>query len=196
MKILAIALLAAAAVAAAAQPSGPMQMAPMNAGAQAREHLDTVEHLGTVSFPVSCSASVQASFNRGVALLHDFWYAEAQAKFERIAAADPGCAMAHWGIGMSAFHQIWERPDPPVMKLGWEELEKAQTLHAKTEREREYIAALAAFYRPGNQDFMSRVTAYSAAMGTLYKSYPRDVDAGAFYSLSLLASVPPRDTSL
>jgi len=196
MKILAIALLAAAAVAAAAQPSGPMQMAPMNAGAQAREHLDTVEHLGTVSFPVSCSASVQASFNRGVALLHDFWYAEAQAQFERIAAADPGCAMAHWGIGMSAFHQIWERPDPPVMKLGWEELEKAQTLHAKTEREREYIAALAAFYRPGNQDFMSRVTAYSAAMGTLYKSYPRDVDAGAFYSLSLLASVPPRDTSL
>jgi tetratricopeptide (TPR) repeat protein len=190
MKIFAISVLAAAAVTAAAQPSGLMQMAPTNAGSQAGEHL------GTVSFPISCSASVQASFNRGVALLHDFWYAEAQAQFERIAAADPGCAMAHWGIGMSVFHQIWERPDPQTMKLGWEEIEKANALHAKTEREREYIAALAAFYQPGNQDFMSRVTAYSAAMGMLYKSYPHDVDAGAFYSLSLLASIPPTDTSL
>jgi tetratricopeptide (TPR) repeat protein len=196
MKIFAISLLAAAAVTAAAQPSGPMQMSPTNAGSQAREHLDTVEHLGTVSFPVSCSASVQASFNRGVALLHDFWYAEAQAQFERIAAVDPGCAMAHWGIAMSVFHEIWERPDPPTAKLGWEEIEKAQALRAKTEREREYIAALAAFYAPGNQDFMSRVTAYSAAMATLYKNNPGDVDAGAFYSLSLLASVPPKDTSL
>ncbi len=190
MKIFAIALLAAAAGTAAAQPSKPMQMPPMNAGSRAGEHL------GTVSFPVSCSASVQASFNRAVALLHDFWYAEAQAQFERIAAADPGCAMAHWGVGMSVFHQIWERPDPQTMKLGWAEIEKAQALHAKTERERDYVAALAAFYKPGDQGYIERVTAYSNAMGALYKQYPHDVDAGAFYALSLLASVPPRDTSL
>ena len=55
------------------------------------------EKLGTVSFAVSCSSSVQASFNRGVALLHDFWYEEAGPQFERIAKADPNCAMAHWG---------------------------------------------------------------------------------------------------
>ncbi len=190
MKTVAIALLAAAAAVAAGQSSAPMRMGSM------KSQPASGERLGTVSFPVSCAASVQASFNRGVALLHDFWYAEAQPQFERIAKADPQCAMAHWGIAMSVFHQIWDRPDVPAMKLGWTEMQKAQTLGAKTERERDYIAALAGFYKPGSQGFMERVTAYSAAMGALYKKYPDDVDAGAFYALSLLASVPPKDTSL
>jgi hypothetical protein len=66
----------------------------------------TAERLGTVSFPVSCAPAVQERFTRGVALLHDFWYQEAQRQFEEIAKADPGCAMAHWGIAMSLFHQI------------------------------------------------------------------------------------------
>src|SRR4029077_66031 len=68
------------------------------------------EQLGKVSFAVSCLPSVRAPFNRGVALLHDFWYDEAQPQFERIATIDPQCAMAHWGIAMSLFHQIWDRP--------------------------------------------------------------------------------------
>lgn len=188
MKTIALALLAGAAV-AAAQSSAPMHM-NMSATPPAGERL------GTVSFPVSCAPSQQSSFNRGVALLHDFWYEEAQPQFDRIATADPKCAMAHWGIAMSVFHQIWDRPNPQAMKLGWDEIQKAQALHAKTERERGYIAALTAFYQPGSQGYMERVTAYSSAMGALYKKYPRDVDAGAFYALSLLASVPPHDTSL
>ena len=154
------------------------------------------ERLGTVSFAVSCSAPVQAPFNRGIALMHDFWYAEAQAQFQRIAAADPACAMAHWGIAMSVFHQIWDRPDDHTMNAGWQEIQKAESLSEESPREHDYIAALAIFYKPGNQDFMARVTAYSAAMGTLYRKYPEDVDAGAFYALSLLASVAPDDTSL
>ena len=154
------------------------------------------ERLGTVSFSVSCSPAAQASFNRGVALLHDFWYSEAGPQFERIAKADPNCAMAHWGIAMSKFHQIWDRPDETTMKAGWEEMQKAQSPAAKTARERAYIAALAAFYKPGKEDFMARVTAYSDAMGAIYKQYPDDVDAGAFYALSLLASGAPDDTSL
>ncbi|MGB7136223.1 MAG: hypothetical protein WBD46_13095 [Acidobacteriaceae bacterium] len=154
------------------------------------------ERLGKVSFAVSCAPGEQASFNRGVALLHDFWYAEAGPQFERIVAADPGCAMAHWGIAMSAFHQIWDRPDAARLELGSAEVEKAQALGAKTERERDYVAALATFYKPEYPDYQARVTAYSAAMGRLYAKYPRDVDAGAFYALSLLASVAPNDTSL
>lgn len=154
------------------------------------------ERLGTVHFAVSCSQQVQAPFSRGVALLHDFWYAEARPQFERIAKDDPSCAMAHWGIAMSVFHQIWDRPDDGAMKLGWVEIQKAQSLSAGTARERDYIAALAIFYRPGNQDFIARVSAYSAAMGTLSRKYPDDVDAGAFYALSLLASEAPDDTSL
>jgi len=158
--------------------------------------LVTAEHLGTVSFPVSCSPSVRASFNRGVALLHDFWYEEARPQFEKIVAADPSCAMAHWGIAMSGFHQIWDRPDAAGMSKGWREMQAAQSPPAKTAREREYIAALSGFFSPGNEGFQTRIDAYAAAMGTLYAHYPTDVDAGAFYALALLAAEPPDDTTL
>jgi tetratricopeptide (TPR) repeat protein len=157
---------------------------------------DAPEHLGTVSFPVSCAPSVQASFNRGVALLHDFWYEEAQPQFERILKADPGCSMAHWGVAMSVFHQIWGRPNEAMMRLGWREIAAAQAHPAGTARERDYIAALAEFYRPGPQDYQVRIDGYSAAMGRLYGADPQDVDAGAFYALSLLAAITPSDTSL
>ncbi len=154
------------------------------------------ERLGTVSFSTSCAQPVQASFDRGVALLHDFWYEEAQRQFEQIAKADPGCAMAHWGEAMSEFHQIWNRPDEKVMANGWGELQKARSAAAKTDREREYISALSAFYEPGEQDYQARIEAYSAAMSRLYSHYPDDVDAGAFYGLSLLADRAPNDASV
>jgi tetratricopeptide (TPR) repeat protein len=154
------------------------------------------ERLGTVSFPVSCAPSVQADFNRGVALLHDFWYSEATPEFKRILEADPTCAMAHWGIALSGFHQIWNRPEDDAMKTGWREMKAAQSHPAKTAREREYIAALANFFRPGKQDYQRRIDAYVTALRKLYDHYPRDVDAGAFYALALLASETPNDTSL
>lgn len=156
----------------------------------------TVERLGTVSFPISCTASSQVAFNRGVALLHDFWYTEAQRQFERIAQSDPNCAMAHWGVAMSLFHQIWARPDTDAMKLGWTQMQAAESLHAGTARERAYISALAAYYRPGTETYSERIGAYSSAMGRLYAQYPGDVDAGAFFALSLLAAKAPGDTSL
>jgi tetratricopeptide (TPR) repeat protein len=189
MRTFALTLLMTSAVAALGQSSMPMKM-PMSAGPL------PVERLGAVSFPVSCSPQVQAPFNRGVALLHDFWYAEAPLEFQRIAKDDPTCAMAHWGIAMSSFQQIWDRPSPDSMKLGWKEIQTAQSLGAKTQRERDYIAALATFYTPDDSDYAARINAYSAAMGALYRKYPGDVDAGAFYALSLLASVAPTDTSL
>jgi len=154
------------------------------------------ERLGTVNFPVSCSPSVHAPFNRGVALLHDFWYEEARPQFAAIVKADPTCAMAHWGLAMSEFHQIWNRPDEATKARAWAEIQKAQALGAKTPRERAYIAALSDFFRPGPAEFPARIAAYSAAMGQLYAAYPDDVDAGAFYALSLLAATPPDDTSL
>jgi tetratricopeptide (TPR) repeat protein len=154
------------------------------------------ERLGSVSFAVSCSASVQTSFNRGVALLHDFWYEEARPQFEKILKRDPACSMARWGIAMSVFHQIWDRPDDAAQRTGWRELKIAEARPPKTAREREYIAALAEFYRPGAADYPARIASYSAAMGRLYAAHPDDVDAGAFYALSLLAAESPTDTSL
>lgn len=154
------------------------------------------ERLGTVSFPISCAASQQAGFNRGVALVHDFWYEEAQRQFEQIVKDDPGCAIAHWGVAMSIFHQIWNRPGDATMAQGWAELEKAQSPAARTDREREYIAALSAFYKPGPAVFQERVDTYAAAMDVLHSHYPDDVDATAFYALALLADTAPDDLSL
>ncbi len=175
-----------------AQSMNGMSMGPAEAGVMATS-AQMQERLGTVSFPVSCGAGTQAYFDRGVALLHDFWYAEATKQFERIAKNDPGCAMAHWGLAMSSFHQIWDRPDAESRKLGWEQMQAAEALPVKTEREKDYIAALAEFYKPGPAEHPARIAAYSNAMGRLYAKYPEDVDAGAFYALSLLAAKTPDD---
>ncbi|HEY0796895.1 MAG TPA: tetratricopeptide repeat protein [Acidisarcina sp.] len=154
------------------------------------------ERLGTESFQVSCAPSTQPYFNRGVALLHDFWYQEARTQFDQLIKSDPSCAMAHWGVAMSAFHQIWGRPDDAAVKLGWTEMQAAQALPVHTERERAYIAALAGFYRPGNADFPARIGAYSAALAKLHAQSRADVDTGAFYALSLLSAEAPADTTL
>ena len=161
------------------------------------EHFNPNEKLGTVSFPTSCDASVQKSFERGVALLHSFWYDEAERQFTEIVAKDPQCAMAYWGQAMSVYHELWGRPSAGDLTQGWKWLQKAQALHAKTERERDYIDALAAFYRDGNKiDHEKRADAYAAAMQKVYERYPNDHEAAAFYALSLLASAPEEDLTL
>jgi len=160
-------------------------------------HHEAAEKLGNVSFPISCAPDSQKPFERGVALMHSFGYEEAKAQFVEITQKDPACAMAHWGVALSLFHQIWERPGEPSLKRGWSEINKAQKLGAKTDRERGYISALSDFYRDhGTHDHMQRVAAYSDAMGKLYQQYPSDLEAGAFYGLSLLAAEPPAEKSL
>jgi tetratricopeptide (TPR) repeat protein len=154
----------------------------------------TAEQLGTVHFPVSCAPSVQKVFERGVALLHSFWYEEAEKQFTQIATDDPGCAMAHWGVAMSLWHQLWNHPSAATTKRGLAELKKAQSLHPGTDRERDYIAALRAYYGKGG-DHEQRAKAYSAAMEQVYRRYPDDREAAAFYALSLLASEPDDDTT-
>jgi tetratricopeptide (TPR) repeat protein len=164
--------------------------------ATSRTMASSAERLGTVSFSVSCASAVQARFTRGVALLHDFWYQEAQRQFEEIEKADPNCAMAHWGVAMSLFHQIWDRPDEATVARGWREMQAAQAHPAKTSREREYVSALSGFYQPGERDYQSRIVGYAAAMAQLYQDHPLDTDAGAFYALSLLAAQPPNEASV
>jgi tetratricopeptide (TPR) repeat protein len=164
-------------------------------------HEDLSEtQLGTVHFPVSCSASVQKPFARGVALLHSFWYEEAEKEFLDIAKDDPHCAMAHWGIAMSIWHQLWNEPDAAVIKRGLGEARAANKLaqgppFAKpaTPREKAYIAAILAFYDSGASEHSVSVKAYSDAMKKVYVSYPDDHEAAVFYALSLLASEPHND---
>src|ERR1700758_2337743 len=114
---------------------------------EGHHHEDLSEQqLGTVHFPVSCAPSVEKPFERGVALLHSFWYEEAEKEFTDIAKDDPKCAMAQWGLAMSQWHQLWNHPDAAVTKKGLEEAKRGAKLHAATPREGDYIAAMKAFY--------------------------------------------------
>ncbi len=157
----------------------------------------TAAQLGTVAFPISCAPAVQKPFERGVALLHSFWYEEAEKEFQHIAIDDPHCAMAHWGIAMSLWHQLWNHPDDKILQRGLDEVHEANTTDGPaTNREKAYIAAIAAFYsNPKKLDHEARAKAYSGAMNKVYESYPDDHEAAVFYALSLLASEPHDDTT-
>ena len=152
----------------------------------------TTAQLGTVVFPVSCAPTVQKPFQRGVALLHSFWYEEAEKEFIQIGAEDPGCAMAHWGIAMSLWHQLWNKPDAKVIQRGLDEVHEAKTTDGPiTAREKAYITAIAAFYSDSKKlNHEARAKAYSDAMKKVYETYPDDHEAAVFYALSLLASEP------
>ena len=169
-------------------------------GMEHHHHDGTPEQLGHVSFPTSCAAQSQAPMERGVALLHSFGYTEAQMQFEAIAKDDPACAMAHWGIAMTQFQELWGRPDAASLKRGAEEMAKARALAAPpatiTPREQAYIAALSAFFNPADIPFQQRADAYEAKMNALHSEFPDDVEGAAFDALSMLASVAPDDTSL
>jgi tetratricopeptide (TPR) repeat protein len=157
----------------------------------------TAAQLGTVTFPVSCDPAVQKSFERGVALLHSFWYEEAEKEFIHISAEAPNCAMAHWGVAMSLWHQLWNEPDKKVIARGMEEVHLAKTTDGPTTpREKSYIAAIAAFYGDSKKlDHEARSKAYSDAMKKVYETYPDDHEAAVFYALSLLASEPHDDAT-
>jgi tetratricopeptide (TPR) repeat protein len=159
------------------------------------------EQVGKVSFSISCRAEAQTTFNQAVAWLHSFEYEEAQKAFREVAAQDPQCAMAHWGLAMSLYHELWEHPSADDLTEGRAELAKAKETGPKTPRETEYLDAAAAFYQDsdhdsGKMDYQARATAYCEAMGRLYAHYPDDVEAGAFDALSLIASEPPDDHTL
>src|SRR6266478_3432548 len=101
---------------------------------------------GTVDFPVSCTPAARPEFVRGVALLHSFFYEEARRIFTDVAAKDPTCAMAQWGIAMTWWHPIWTPPTSDEMRAGEAAADKAMALKAGSDRERRFITALNAYY--------------------------------------------------
>ena len=104
----------------------------------------------SVNFQTSCAPAQRADFNRAVTLLHSFWFAEAISTFNGVLAADPSCAMAHWGIALSQ----WGNPfaglrAPQQIELGRAAILKAQATGSPTPRERAYIDAAAALFTDG-----------------------------------------------
>ncbi len=157
---------------------------------------DPLGMVGTVHFAVSCSAPAQKTFASGVAMLHSFWYEESEKAFEQAAQEDPRCGMAHWGLAMNLWHPLWSQPNAATLKRGLAEAEQAEALHPKSPRERAYIAAIKVFYSDyAKRSHEARASAYSQAMEKLYRDYPQDHEAAAFYALSLLASERDDDTA-
>jgi tetratricopeptide (TPR) repeat protein len=184
-------------------PQLSAQSMPNMPGMSGGNHHDdapaNLEKLGQVHFPVSCAAKSQAPFERGVALLHSFGYTLAEQQFLQIADSDTTCAMAHWGVAMTQFRELWGRPDADALKTGASEMQKAREITAKTKitpREQAYIDAMSDFYRIAPDSFQKGADAYTAAMAKLHAAYPDDTEGSAFYALSLLADVAPNDTSL
>jgi tetratricopeptide (TPR) repeat protein len=152
------------------------------------------EKLGRVSFPISCSASVQDPFDRAVALLHSFAYTAAAHAFQDVATADPQCAIAHWGIAMTYFHQLWEPPLPPAaIPTAQQEIQRAQQIGTASERERQFIQALSLIYSEPATPYRTRVSNYEQAMGHLATTNPHDIESQVFYALALLADEVPAD---
>src|SRR5258706_2336740 len=156
---------------------------------QHEHHGPATERLGTVSFPVSCSSDAQARFTRAVALLHSFWYEEAEKAFTEAAKADPQCGIAWWGVAMSNYHQVWPSPySPAELARGVAAAAKAKSTGAKTARENGYIDAIAAFYHDvEHDDIITRARASEAAMAHLTTDFPNDDEAAIFYGLALVA---------
>ena len=151
-------------------------------------HEHPVAGLGTVNFPTSCNASAQKRISRGVALLHSFGYEEARLAFNEAAKADPSCGMAYWGVARTWYHPIWAPPSPDELKQGSEAIKRALTTGAKTERERDYINALAVFYNEWpTVDHASRAKAYEQALAKVCQRHPDDDEAAIFHALQLVA---------
>ncbi len=156
------------------------------------------EQLGEVTFPVSCSAAAQKEFNRAMALFHSFWFEPAKKSFAKVLEHDPNCGMAHWGIAiMSMGNPFAWPPNPNALKAGAAAMAEAQRMGAKSERERDYIAALAVFFKDWEtSDHRPRALAFENAMKGVTARYPQDIEAQILYALVLNATALPTDKTL
>jgi len=169
----------------------------VTAAAQEHQHAGAGgEKLGTVHFPISCTAAAQQAFDRGVALLHSFEFQRALDEFGRTSDADPSCGMAHWGVALAR----WSNPFAPGLRSaaqvqqGREAIDRARSAGAGTDRERAYIEAAARLYVDSDTvPQAARVAAYRDAMGALARRFPDDGEASMFYALSLAFGADPDD---
>ena len=154
----------------------------------------TPEKLGAVSFPTSCTPAVQPGFERGLALLHSFAYSVSEQAFRDVAGRDPNCAIAYWGMAMTHYHQLWEVPAGDELHAGTELIRKAVDLRSGSPRERQFIEALATYYRDSEQVApATRAERYASAMAAVARQNASDMESQIFYALALIATAPPTD---
>jgi tetratricopeptide (TPR) repeat protein len=146
------------------------------------------EQLGRVVFPTTCNAKAQVRFERGLALLHSFWYEEAGNTFGAVIAADSNCAMGYWGEAMSTLHPLWTPPSPKENESALAAAERAVHLARAGSRESDYVSAIATYYRGYDSvDHRTRLLAYQVAMEKVVQRHSKDDEAQILFALSLIA---------
>jgi tetratricopeptide (TPR) repeat protein len=155
---------------------------------------DVDQRFGTVHFPTSCNETAQRRFDRGMRYQHSFWYNQAKEIFEDVSKADPQCGMAYWGIALSLLNNPHNAPPRPNLPLGLAAIQKAKEVGAKTQRERDYIDALAVMYVDYDKtQHRDRVLAYLKAMEALAARYADDDEAQIAYAITLNVAASPTD---
>jgi len=161
--------------------------------AHEHEHEVDLGNIGQAHLATSCSPAAQKNIDRGVALMHSFWYGEAEKSFRRAADGDPKCGMAWWGVAMSNLHPIWAPPTSGEWKAGVEAAQKARETGAPTDRERAYINAINVYYDASAAGHRARMLAYEKAMDAVATANPGDNEAAIFYALAIISNADPKD---
>ncbi len=164
-------------------------------GSDAHSHDEGSMTLGEVSFPTSCDAAVGEDFERGVALLHSFYFAASRDAFESVLDRDPECAMGHWGLAMThRGNPFAGGPAAQAEGSGLAAAEGALALEPPTDREQGYVDAVLALFREHESvDYRTRALRYEEAMDRLRTAHPEDHEATIFYAREVTANASPAD---
>jgi tetratricopeptide (TPR) repeat protein len=148
--------------------------------------------LGSLGLSVNCGPAADTHLLRGVALLHNMTFTEAEAEFRAAAAAEPECAFAYWGTATSFVHVLW--PD----SVGAAQLEEGRALLAQAQaatirdaRDDAYIAALSAYYENAEErSEAERLQALLDGYAAANAADPSNRETQALYALSLISTAP------
>jgi hypothetical protein len=152
------------------------------------------QQLGKMHFETSCNEVAQRRFDRGMRYQHSFWYRAGREIFEEAAKADPECGMAYWGVALTQLDNPHGPIPAPNLAPGLAAIQKAKAVGAKTERERDYIDALALMYVDYDKlTHTQRIRSYLGAMEKLAAKYPNDDEAQIAYAITLNTSASPAD---
>jgi len=158
-------------------------------------HGSPQDRLGNVSFPNTCADAVKPQLNRGVALLHSFWFDEAIRTFNDVAAKDATCGISQWGVALAMWGNVLATgPQQPGIVQALAAIDKGRQMGTGSPREAAYLEAVSAFYVGApEKDARARKVAYEKAMEQVVTKYPDDTEAKIFYAMSLSGTQLPAD---
>src|SRR5688572_8051729 len=154
------------------------------------------EQLGKVSFPTSCEPRVQAQLERGVAMLHSFWFGAGEKTFREVLAQDPSCAIANWGIAAILMSNplAGQGASQKSAAAAQAAIQEGRRVPSKTQRERDYLEAVAAYYEDfSTRSERARQESRSKAFEALAARYPDDDEARIFSALYIAGTQSQSD---